>query len=455
VAAASSYLASRSSGAAPIPFCIEVSGTRDVADSLVYPHHRQDLALGKQSIMAKSGGRNAEWSVETRAVHAGEYVDPATRASSPNLVMSVTFAPEKLTGFSARDEQGYEGFVYGRVSSPTVKQLEDKLAALEGGEAALCFASGVAAAHALICGRLGKGDHLIIPDANYVGIAELARDTLPRFGIEVSFVDISRPEEVEATIRPGTKMLWLETPANPTMKLCDIALLSRIAHERGVRDVAVDSTYATPIATQPLSLGADFVVHSLTKYICGHGDAMGGGVIGRKSDLDALNLEASVHFGGVLSPFNAWLMLRGAATLPIRMRAHEEAAMKVAAFLENHPEVTRVFYPGLASHPQHEIAKRQMRNFSGMMTFQTKRPGPEIAARMVAELQVIHYAVSLGHHRSLIYWIGTDDIQSSTYRHDAAQLKRYRDYTGDGVFRLSVGIENADDLIADLSRALS
>jgi len=404
--------------------------------------------------MAAGQGRNGDWRTETKAVHAGEHVDPATRASSPNLVMSVTFAPEAVTGFSARDEQGYEGYVYGRVGSPTVAQLETKLAALEGAEGALCFGSGVAAAHALICGRLGRGDHLIVPDANYVGIAELARDTLPRFGIEVSYVDVSRPEDVAAAIRPATRMLWLETPANPTMKLCDIALLARLAHERGVRDVAVDSTYATPIATRPIELGADFVVHSLTKYIGGHGDAMGGAVLGRRSELDALNLEATVHFGAVLSPFNAWLILRGAATLPIRMRAHQESALRVAQFLEDHPAVTRVFYPGLPSHPQHDLARRQMSNFSGMMTFQTRRSGPEIAARMVKELEVIHYAVSLGHHRSLVYWIGTDDIQASTFRHDPEQLRRYRDYAGDGVFRLSVGIENADDLISDLSRVL-
>ena len=404
--------------------------------------------------MAGSRGRNAGWGAETLAVHAGEFVDPVTRASSPNLVMSSTFAPEEVTGFSARDEQNYEGYVYGRVSSPTVRQLEVKLAALEGAEAALAFASGVAAAHALICGRLSKGDHIIVPDANYVGIAELTRDTLPRFGIDASFVDVSNPQEVAAAVRPNTRMLWLETPANPTMKLCDIALLAKLAHDMGVRDVAVDSTYATPIATQPLLLGADFVMHSLTKYLCGHGDAMGGAVIGRKPELAALNLEATVHFGGVLSPFNAWLILRGIATLPIRMRAHEYAAMKVAEFLQGHAQVSRVFYPGLVSHPQHELARRQMKNFSGMMTFQTRQPGPEIAARMVKELEIIHYAVSLGHHRSLIYWIGTDDIQASTFRHDSEQLRRYRDYAGDGVFRLSVGIESPEDLIADLARVL-
>lgn len=399
-------------------------------------------------------GSNSGWKVETTAVHAGEFVDPATRASSPNLVMSATFAPDELTGFSARDEQGYEGFIYARVSSPTVRQLELKLAALEGAEKALCFASGVAAAHALICGRLSRGDHLILPDANYVGIAELARDTLPRFGIDVSYVDLTRPDEVAAAIRPATRMLWLESPANPTMKICDLAALAALAHAKGVRDVAVDSTYATPLATRPLELGCDFVIHSLTKYIGGHGDAMGGAVLGRKEDLDRLNLESTVHFGGIMSPFNAWLILRGAGTLPIRMRAHQEAAMQVAEFLESHPAVSRVLYPGLASHPQHQIARRQMKNFSGMMTFRTKRPGPEIAARMVKELEVIHYAVSLGHHRSLIYWIGTDDIQASTFRHGPDAAARYREYCGDGVFRLSVGIENAEDLIADLARVL-
>jgi methionine-gamma-lyase len=393
--------------------------------------------------------------METAAVHGGETVDPTTRASSPNLVMSATFAPERLTGFSARDEQDYEGFVYGRVSSPTVRQLEEKLALLEGGEAALAFASGVAAAHALICGRLSRGDHLVLPDANYVGIAELARDTLPRFGIEVSFADLTHPEEVAAAIRPETRMLWLESPANPTMKLCDIALLAGLAHRAGVRDVVVDSTYATPVATRPLALGADFVVHSLTKYIGGHGDAMGGAVIGRKADLAHLNLEASVHFGGILSPFNAWLIQRGAGTLPIRMAAHQAHALEVASFLESHPGVARVLYPGLASHPQHDLARRQMRNFSGMLTFQTRTSGPIIAARMVAELEVIHYAVSLGHHRSLICWIGTSDIQASTFRQQGEALERYRAWAGDGVFRLSVGIETPRDLIADLERVLS
>jgi cystathionine beta-lyase/cystathionine gamma-synthase len=374
--------------------------------------------------------------VETAAVHAGEHVDPATRSSSPNLVMSSTFAPRELTGFSARDEEGYEGYVYARSGSPTVRQLEEKLATLEGAEDARCFASGIAASHALIMARLSAGDHAVFPESNYVGTAEFARDSLPRFGINASFVDTTSPQAVADAITPQTRLLWLETPSNPTLQLADIAQLSALAHGKGVRDVVVDSTFATPIATRPLELGADFVVHSLTKYVGGHGDAMGGAV------------------GGVLSPFNAWLILRGAATLPIRMRAHEEQALAVAAWLEQHPKVARVHYPGLASHPQHALAKQQMRNYSGMLTFQTKEDGADVARRMVERLKYVHFAVSLGHHRSLIYWIGTDAIEKSTYRHGADAAGRFRNLLGNGVFRLSVGIEHAEDIRADLERCL-
>jgi len=369
--------------------------------------------------------------------------------------MSSTFAPEAVTGFSARNRMGYEGFIYARQSNPTVRQLEEKLTALEGGEAAQAFGSGMAASHALIAGRLSKGDHLIISDSNYVGTAELVRDSLPRFGIEVSLADTSDLDEVASKIRPQTRMLWIETPANPIMRLSDIAQLSDLAHRAGVRDVVVDSTFASPIATRPLELGADFVVHSLTKYIGGHGDAMGGAVIGRKQDLDALNLEATVHYGGVLSPFNAWLILRGSATLPLRMRAHEENALFVAKFLEKHKRIKRVLYPGLASHPQHELAQRQMRNFSGMMTFQPEGDGAEIAKNMIERFEVVHYAVSLGHHRSLIYWIPTDALMASSFKLEGIALKRYRAFAGDGVFRFSVGIEDGQDICTDLEKALN
>ena len=396
----------------------------------------------------------AGWGERTKAVHAGEGVDPVTRASSPNLVMSSTFAPDQVSGFSAYNRGDYEGYSYARVSNPNVEQLAQKVAALENGEAAVCLASGMAASHALMAGRLSSGDHLVVSDTNYVGTAELVRDSLPRWGIEVTPVDSSDLEMLSAAIRPETKMVWIETPANPIMRLTDIEAAARLAHEAGVRDVVVDSTFATPAATKPLALGADFVVHSLTKYIGGHGDAMGGAIVGSRAELETLNLEATVHYGGVLSPFNAWLIQRGAATFPLRMKAHQESAMQVARFLEDHPAIEAVYYPGLPSHPQHDLACRQMKNFSGMMTFRTKAPGAEVAQRMIEGLDIIHYAVSLGHHRSLVYWIPTDMVMASTFRLAPELEQRYRALAGDGVFRFSIGIEDADDLCAELDRVL-
>lgn len=396
----------------------------------------------------------AEWGDRTRAVHAGEGIDPATRASSPNIVMSSTFAPDQLSGFSARNRSGYQGYSYGRVGNPTVDELAVKVAALENAEAAICLASGMAASHAVLAGRLSAGDHLVISDTNYVGTAELVRDSLPRWGIEVTPVDTSDLEMVADAINASTKMVWIETPANPIMRLTDIAAVAKLAKGSGVRDVVVDSTFASPAATKPIELGADFVVHSLTKYIGGHGDAMGGAVVGAQDALDQLNLEAMVHYGGVLSPFNAWLIQRGAATFPLRMKAHQETALKVAAFLEGHPAIERVYYPGLVSHPQYDLAVRQMKNFSGMMTFRTKEAGAEVAAKLVNSLDVIHYAVSLGHHRSLLYWIPTQMLMDSTFKLSPELERRYRAMAGDGVFRFSVGIEDPEDLCAELDRVL-
>ncbi|HMB77493.1 MAG TPA: PLP-dependent aspartate aminotransferase family protein [Kiloniellaceae bacterium] len=404
--------------------------------------------------MAHKDEGDGKWGPQTAAVHAGEGIDPTTRASSPNLVMSSTFSPEALAGFSARNRQGYEGFVYGRLSNPTVRQLEEKLAVLEDAEDAQVYASGMAASHALLAGRLSAGDHLIISDSNYVGTAELVRDSLPRWGIAVTAVDSSDLAKIEAAIRPETRMLWIETPANPIMRLSDIAACAALKRDRGIRDLVVDSTFASPLGTRPLALGADFVVHSLTKYIGGHGDAMGGAVIGRREDLAALNLEATVHYGGVLSPFNAWLILRGAETLPLRMRAHQESALAVARFLEDHPAVARVHYPGLPSHPQHALAKQQMQNFSGMLTFQTKEPGEAVAQRMIETCRVIHYAVSLGHVRSLVTWIPTQMLMDSTFRLAPEAEAAYRAFAGDGIFRFSVGIEDAEDLCRELDEVL-
>jgi methionine-gamma-lyase len=240
------------------------------------------------------------------------------------------------------------------------------------------------------------------------------------------------------------------------MRLADIAGVAGIARDAGAR-VAVDNTFASPVGCRPLALGADYVMHSATKYIGGHGDAIGGVVCGRAELIRPLVSEAIVHYGGVMSPFNAWLIARGAATLPIRMAAHEETAMAVAKALEAHPKVARVSYPGLPSHPQHELARRQMTNFSGMLNFQVKggaEAGEATARRMGKELGIIHYAVSLGHHRTLVCWLPSETMLRDTFSLEGRSAEAYRDWAGEGVFRLSVGLEDAADLIADLDRVL-
>jgi methionine-gamma-lyase len=390
--------------------------------------------------------------LQTLAIHGGEAPDPATGASSPNLVMSSTFVVDEEVSFSATNLTAETPFVYTRWDNPTTRQLEEKLGLLEQAESCLAFASGMAASTAILLAHLDQGDHLVISNTNYPGTAEFVRDTLKRLGVEVSPVDTSEPGAIENAMRENTRMVWLETPSNPLLRIADIGAAAKAAHASDAL-LVVDSTFATPIATRPLSLGADLVLHSLTKYIGGHGDAMGGAVCGSRQLVGALRGEALVHYGGVISPFNAWLIMRGMATLPLRMRCHEENALALAAFLEDHETVERVFYPGLESHPQHALASAQMDNFSGMISFRTARSG-QIAERMMQDLEVIHYAVSLGHHRSLVYLMQTGDLIGSSYRLEGEELDKYRDSAGDGIFRLSVGLENADDLIADLERVL-
>jgi len=388
----------------------------------------------------------------TLAVHAGEAPDPVTRASAPNLVMSSTFVMDEPAGFSAYDIPENAPYIYSRWSNPTVQQLEEKMAALEGGEACRCFASGMAATSAVLFSLLSSGDRLVMSDANYPGTAELARNDLSRLGIDVVTVNFSDLNAVERAMSVNTRLVWGESPANPTMRITDIAAIADIAHAHDAR-FAIDSTFATPIATQPLALGADYVIHSLTKYCCGHGDAMGGAVLASAEHMHPIESAGQIHLGGVISPFNAWLINRGLATLPMRMQAHEQNAFAVARFLESHPRVLKVLYPGLESHPHHALAKKQMQNFSGMLSFQVEG-GAGLAPTFMEKLEVIHYAVSLGHHRSLICWLGTDDLMKSTYHLAGEQLAAYREFAGEGVYRLSVGLEDPDDLCEDLARAL-
>ena len=402
--------------------------------------------------MAKT---NAYCGVSTTAVHAGEMPDPQTGASAPNIVMSSTYVADDVAGFSAHDLSDDSPFLYGRWANPTVRSLEKKLAALEGTDTCLCLASGMAAASAIFFTLLSAGDHVIVSDVSYAGVAELARDTLPRMGISVSLVDLTDLAALESALRPNTKLVHCESPANPINRLTDLAAVSKLAKSAGAK-VSCDATFASPLGQRSAALGVDYVMHSITKYIGGHGDAIGGAVCGSFADIQALNVEAGIHHGGILSPFNAWLIARGASTLPLRMRAHEQTAKAVAVWLEHHPKVTRVIYPGLRSHPQHDLVLRQMTNFSGMIAFQvgSEAEGQRIALPMAKELQIIHYAVSLGHHRSLIWWMPTSGLMETSFRLAGAQLESYRAYAGDGIFRLSVGLEDAEDLIADLERVL-
>jgi len=390
--------------------------------------------------------------IQTQAIHAGERPDPGTGASAPNLVMSSTFVVDEEISFSANNLNQDTPFVYTRWANPTTQQLEQKLAILEQAEACVAFASGMAATTSILMSHLSQGDHLIISNTNYPGTAEFARDTLTRFGVSVTPVDTSELDNIRNAVQDNTRMIWIETPSNPLLRITDIEAAATIAKQQNAL-LVVDSTFATPIATRPLQLGADLVMHSLTKYIGGHGDAMGGSVCGKQSLIGPLRGEALVHYGGVISPFNAWLILRGMATLPIRMRSHEENALKLADFLQQHASVEKVLYPGLPTHPQHQLANRQMDNYSGMISFRTARP-KQVAERMMQKLEVIHYAVSLGHHRSLIYLMQTGDLIDSSYRLDGDELEKYRDSAGEGIFRLSVGLEDTSDLIADLEQVL-
>lgn len=391
--------------------------------------------------------------MKTLAIHAGERPDPVTKAATPNLVMSTTYVTGADVAFSIEDAGENDPYVYTRWSNPTLDQLEEKLAILEGAEACLTFGSGMAAISALFLHFLSSGDRLVMSDVAYAGAAELTNDLLPKMGIEIVKVDMTNLEALAAAITPETKLVYIETPANPIVRLTDIAAVAAIAHDAGA-PLAVDSTFATPIATRPIELGADYVIHSLTKYIGGHGDALGGALLGPADVLTKVRRHINVHFGGVLSPFNGWLIMRGAATLPLRMRAHEEGALQVAGFLEEHLKVKRVIYPGLPSHPQHQLARRQMKNFSGMLTFQVE--DGQRAARLLAErLRIWHYAVSLGHHRSLIFYMSTDELLQSSFRLNEPQAAAYRDYAGQGIFRVSVGLEDAEDLCRDLEQGLS
>ena len=393
---------------------------------------------------------------ETLAVHAGETADQKTGALRGSIHMTTTFKLPKF-GVKLFDALFMESpdspFVYTRWNNPTLRSLEVRLAALEEAEECAVFASGVGAISALVLTLLSAGDHLVSSEICYAGALELFGVHLPRFGIEVSLVDSSDPEQVRAAIKSNTKLVYIETPANPVIMLTDIQAISKITQKAGI-PLAVDSTFASPVLQKPLLLGADYVIHSLTKYINGHGDALGGMIAGSTDNVHRIRKEMLVHLGSAMSPFNAWLINRGINTLPARVKQQSASALKVARFLENHPAVKRVIYPGLESHPQHTLAKKQMEGFGGMLSFQLKA-GLEGAINLAENIKLFQYATSLGHAHSLLFYYPSDLYVEAVPYYNEEQKIRIREWSGEGVFRTSVGLEDPDDLIRDLEQALN
>ena len=378
----------------------------------------------------------------TRAVHTGNAVDKETGAVKRPITMAnsyeLPYDPTNMNWSSA------EGNLYTRNGGANQKYLQERLVSLEGGEDCIVLASGVAALSGLFFSLLKAGDHVVFSSVTYIAVYRLLNELFnEKFGVETTIVDTTDLDAVKAAIRPNTKLIHIETPGNPTISVTDISALAAIAHKNDAL-LSVDNTFASPYNQRPIELGADFSVESLTKYINGHGDAMGGAIIGKKEYLDIIRAQAQVNLGGTISPFNAWLIMRGSVTLPLRMKQHNENALKIAKWLEERPGVSFVSYPGLESHPQHEIALRQMTpGFGGVLTFGLKADH-ETHNRFVSHLRVITNAVSLGHDASLIVFLGENDERQHLYP------ERFHN----GFFRFSVGIEDADDLIEDLRQAL-
>jgi cystathionine gamma-synthase len=370
--------------------------------------------------------------IETIAVHSGTRVDPGTGAVTPAIHPSTTFE---------RDPDGSypRGFLYSRNSNPNRSALEECLAALEGGEAAAAFASASAATSAILL-ALRSGDHVVAPIDAYHGTSRLLRETFAPWGLDTTFVDMTDPPAVRAAIRATTRLVWVETPSNPLWKITDIAAIGAIARETGAFYVC-DNTTATPVLQSPFKLGADLVLHASTKYLGGHGDVLGGAVVAKmRGELFDRIRALQASGGAVPSPFDCWLVRRGIRTLPYRVRAHAENALRVATFLHGHPRVEAVHYPGLPTHPAHDVARRQMTAFGGMVSVQV-RGGRERAMEVAAKLRVFTRATSFGGTESLV--------------EHRASIEGAGTRTPENLLRLSVGLEHPDDLTDDLGQALS
>ncbi|MBR4014804.1 MAG: PLP-dependent transferase [Anaerotignum sp.] len=382
-------------------------------------------------------------SVQTIAVHGGTRKDDTFGAINEPIYMTSNYRIP--TDGTPVDWSGTESNIYARNRNVNQMVLQDKLCALTGAEDCAVFASGVAALAGVFVPFLNSGDHAIVSEVCYSATNLLFRKYLPeKYNIQVTFVDTTDTEAVRAAIRPNTRLIHVETPGNPTTGISDIEAISKMAHAINAL-VSVDATFAGPICMYPLKLGADLEIHSMTKYINGHGDSLGGCVLGRKELLAEVKEIAMVNFGGILSPFNAWLIARGLVTLPLRMAQHSNVALAVAKFLENHPAVRFVWYPGLESHPQRALAKKLMNGqYSGMIAFDIKGDEKQ-HQKFLDSLTLVTHAVSLGDVESLIVY----------YDKNSDKLPHYPKIFQEGFFRFSIGLENAEDIIADLENAFS
>lgn len=383
----------------------------------------------------------------TQAVHAGEAPCPTTGALDTPIYQSTTFVSADADEMAAVYGEEKFGYMYTRYGNPTIRALEQKLAALEAGEEALAFSTGMAAISSAILGYVKAGDHVVAARSLYGAAYNFLNKKLPALGASATFVPSTRVEDFERAIRPNTRMIYFETPSNPVLEILDIAALADLGRTHGIPTV-IDNTFASPALQQPLKLGATVVVHSATKYLCGHGDAMGGAVIGHGDYLSRLVHEIIRDFGGVISPFNAWLILRGIRTLHLRVPAQCSNAQKIAEFLTGHPKVERVNYPGLPGHVGHDLASKQMKAFGAMISFEVKG-GNEGGKKVMNHVNLFARAASLGDLRSLI-------VHAASTSHRAVPRElRLSMGVSDGLVRLSVGVEAVEDLVQDLDRALA
>ena len=380
--------------------------------------------------------------INTTSIHAGKRHDDVNGAMHDPIYLTSNY--RLPTDGTPVDWSGIHSNIYARNGSVNQFVLQDKLAAVEGAESCVVMGSGVSALAGVFLTFLQSGDHVVCSEVCYSAVGILFGDLLPRkFHIEATMVDSTDLEQVKAAIQPNTKLIHIETPGNPTTGISDIAAIAALAKLQGAM-LTVDSTFASPLYQKPLQLGADLVIHSMTKYINGHGDALGGCVLGSLALIDKIKEEAMVNFGGIISPFNAWLVSRGMITLPLRLRQHSENAQKVAEFLENNNQVRFVHYPGLKSHPHYELAAQQMTGYAGMISFDII--GDETAhLRFMQELELVAHAVSLGDSESLIVYTEPE----------SKKMEHYPDLFRQGFYRFSVGLEDAEDIIADLEQAFA